>query len=157
MGRTRGGLKKKAMKKSDKVNCLVTFNNVFKRTVFSVFSLILFLGVANAQDFMFIEGSVHGFSVAPNPDNIFEWSFHDDAFNLMPANSIDFIEGQFDVDVTVQFIDLDRTTAQLVYLAVTETAPSGCFTTRAISIDLQPNNMYLEFAAAETQDCISIG
>lgn len=112
--------------------------------------------MASAQDFTFIEGSEHGFNVEYHENNSFEWTFHDQAFNATPE-LITFLEGQFDVNVNVKFKDMNRTMGEIVYLAVTETRPNGCSTTRAISIDLQPNNMYLEFASAETQDCFNMG
>jgi len=52
---------------------------------------------------------------------------------------------------------MNRISAELVYLAVTETNPRGCSTTRALRIMLEPNNMFLEFASTPTQDCYSPG
>jgi hypothetical protein len=73
----------------------------------------------------------------------------------MPVESYDFIEGQDSTGVTVQFMDISRTESELTYLAVTETRPEGCSTTRAVSILIQPNNMYFDFASLDTDECYS--
>ncbi|MFA9392254.1 MAG: hypothetical protein ACERKD_20750 [Prolixibacteraceae bacterium] len=122
------------------------------RIAITVVFVMATVSMASAQDFSFIEGSVHGFNVGNHEGNTFTWTFHDEAFNNLDGTFIDFIEGQFETNVTVQFLDRNRTVAQLVYLAVTETRPVGCSTTRAISIDLQPNNMYLDFASLPNAD-----
>jgi hypothetical protein len=148
----------KKMKNSDKKNHLKqVLQKGSKRFALSTIVLIVFTTFAGAQDFTFIEGSVHSFNVEYHDGNTFAWSFHDEAFNELDETYIDFIEGQNDVSVTVQFLDINRSISQYVYLAVVETNQQGCSTSRAISIDLQPNNMYLEFASAETQDCFNMG
>ena len=146
------------MKNSDYKNCLKQVaKRVGNRFVLLIAGFVAFATTAFAQDFMFIAGSVHSFSVENHDGNTFEWTYHDEAFNSMPAGSIDYLSGQFETNVTVQFVDLGERTPRLVHLAVTETNQHGCSTTRAISIDLQPNNMYLEFASAETQECFNLG
>lgn len=111
----------------------------------------------NAQDLIVMEGSVHSFNVVNNPENTFAWSYHDESFTPLSNQYIDFIEGQFDTDVTVKFMDMNRLSGQMTYLAVTETRNNGCSTTRALKILVEPNNMYLEFASATTQDCFNMG
>jgi hypothetical protein len=120
--------------------------------------MVAAITMAFAQEpYHFIEGSTHSFSVEKHEGNKFEWAFRDEAFNLMPDATFEFIEGQFDVATTIQFKDMNRSASQNVYLAVTETRPEGCSTTRAINIILDPNNMYLEFASADSKECFSIG
>lgn len=146
------------MKNSDLKSCLTTNTNKVGKSLVLTFAFVMaFVVNSLAQDFMFIAGSVHSFSVENHEGNTFAWSYHDESFNPMPAGSIDYLEGQFETNVTVQFADQHESDARLVFLAVTETNEHGCSTTRAISIDLQPNNMYLEFASAETQECFSLG
>lgn len=146
------------MKNSDKMICLTPFfRNNLKRFGLTVLNVLVVIGLANAQDFSFIEGEVHSFRVENHDGNTFVWSFNDQSFNPMPAGSIDYLSGQNSTDVTVRFVDLDRTSSELAYLMVTESNQNGCSTQRAISIELMPNNMYLEFASAETQECFSMG
>jgi len=105
-----------------------------------------------AQDFTFIEGSIHGFNVENHDGNTFAWSYYDDVFNSMPVGSIEYIEGEFDPNVTVRFSDMNRAIAQMTFLAVTETNTHGCSTTRAIKILIEPNNMYFDFASLPNAD-----
>lgn len=146
------------MKKySDNFSGLSRLQKLGNRIATTALLMVVTIGMSFAQDFIFIEGSTHSFSVVNNPANTFEWSFHDDEFNPMPLTTFEFIEGQFLDSVTIKFLDIDRLTGEYVHLAVTETNPNGCSTTRAIEIFLEPNNMYLEFASAETQDCFNLG
>jgi hypothetical protein len=129
-----------------------------KRFAATVAMLMLASLIVTAQDLIVMEGSVHSFSVVNNPQNTFVWSYHDLAFNPMPVNSIEYIDGQFDTDVTVRFSDYTTMVqSEMVLLAVTETNPHGCSTIRALKIQIEPNNMFLEFASAETQDCFNMG
>jgi hypothetical protein len=148
---------KKMKKYSDYFSFKRLRNKVVNRLAVTAIIVTATATMAFAQDFIFIEGSIHSFKVDDHEGNSFEWTYHDATFNPMPVGSIDYIEGQFETDVTVRFNDMDRTVSELVHLAVTETNPHGCSTTRAISIQLEPNNMYLEFASAETQDCYAMG
>ncbi len=126
-----------------------------RRFAMAVAALIFATSFANAQDFTFIEGEIHSFSVEYHEGNSFVWTYNDEAFNPMPVESYDFIEGQDSTGVTVQFMDISRTESELTYLAVTETRPEGCSTTRAVSILIQPNNMYFDFASLDTDECYS--
>lgn len=130
---------------------------VSNRIATTALFLVAVITVTSAQDYTFIEGSVHSFKVENHDGNTFAWSFHDDSFNALDNSYIDYLDGQFDTDVTVRLIDRDRTVSQLHFLAVTETNTHGCSTTRAISILIEANNMYLEFASAETQNCFNMG
>lgn len=124
----------------------------------AVATMLMAAFTVSAQDLVVMEGSVHSFSVVYHEGNSFEWTYHDEAFNPMPDGTIDYLSGQYGTEVTVQFMDVDMVSSQIVYLAVTETRnDAGCSTTRAIKILLEPNNMYLEFASAETQDCFNMG
>ena len=146
------------MKKySDYFSGLSKLPKVGNRIAMTALVMLFAVTMSYAQDFIFIEGSTHSFSVQDHPGNTFEWTFRDVNFDLQPLNTFEFIEGQFDDSVTIRFEDMGRTVGEMVFLAVTESAPSGCSTTRAIQILLENNNMYLEFASAETQDCFSMG
>lgn len=115
---------------------------------------------ANAQEpYVFMEGSVHSFSVTDNPASTFAWSMAVDPFNNidLDPSAYDLIDGGLSNAVTVRFMDMNRAASELVYLVVQETAPNGCSTRRALQIQLEPNNMYLEFASATTQDCFNMG
>jgi hypothetical protein len=114
------------------------------------------MGFTQTPDFTFIEGSVHGFKVENHPGNTFAWDVRDASFGVIDSLAFTFIEGQFESDVTLRFNDRNRVSGELVHLAVTETNPNGCSTTRALRIMLEPNNMYLEFASANTQDCFNM-
>ena len=115
--------------------------------------MVAAITMAYAQDFTFVEGSVHSFKVDNHEGNTFEWTMHDASFGALDPRAFTFLDGEFDPNVTLRFNDIDRVTGDLVMLAVTETNPHGCSTTRAIRIELEPNNMYLEFASNMTQDC----
>lgn len=121
---------------------------------FATLAMLLFAGIASsyAQDFTFIEGSIHSFSVEFHEGNTFAWSYHDAQFNPMPVEAIDYLEGQFETDVTVRFGDMSRAVSQLTFLAVTETNTHGCSTVRAVSILIEPNNMYFDFAMLPNAD-----
>lgn len=125
--------------------------------LFVTMLMVLMSTGAKAQDFTFIEGSVHSFNVDFHDGNTFQWSLNDLTFNSLDDSYVEFIIGQFETNVTVRFIDRERSSGELVYLMLTESDPRGCSTSRAVSILLQPNNMYLEFASAETQDCFNMG
>jgi len=76
---------------------------------------------------------------------------------MMPHGSYELLDGGNSNELTIRFGDMNRASAELCYLVVEETAPNGCSTKRALQILLEPNNMYLEFASAETQDCYAMG
>ena len=75
----------------------------------------------------------------------------------MPPESYDLMDGGTSPALEIRFNDMNRVSAELVYLVVEETNQSGCSTKRALQIELEPNNMYLEFASALTQECFSLG
>jgi len=108
-----------------------------------------------AQDLTIIEGSIYKFSVENHPENSFHWELNDESFNLMDPSYSDFFGTENNTDITVRFNDMKRSYPQLVHLTVTETRDVGCSTTRALRILVEPNNMYLEFASAMTQDCFT--
>jgi hypothetical protein len=111
------------------------------------------------EPYHFIEGSVHRFSVEANNENNFHWGMFIDpvAGIALPANTYDLMDGGTSSNLRIKFNDMNRTQPELVYLVVEETNPSGCSTKRAMQIQLEPNNMYLEFASDTTQDCFTIG
>jgi hypothetical protein len=108
-----------------------------------------------AQDLTIIEGSIYKFSVENHPENSFHWELNDESFNLIDPSYSDFFGTENSTDITVRFNDMKRSYPQLVHLTVTETRDVGCSTTRALRILVEPNNMYLEFASANTQDCFT--
>lgn len=116
--------------------------------------------MAFAQEpYTFMEGSTHRFSVTPGDvNNALAWSMYVDPYNFvdMPAGSYS-IDDPASANVAVTFTDMDRLVTELVYLVVAETSPNGCSTRRAIQINIEPNNMFLEFAMAETQECFNMG
>jgi hypothetical protein len=133
-----------------------------RRFAMAVAAVIIATSFANAQEpYVFMEGSVHSFSVTNNPANTFAWSMDIDPYNnvdLDPA-AYDLLDGGDSSAVIVQFTDMGRSSAELVYLVVEETAPNGCSTKRALQIELQPNNMYFDFAEYHpkyiSDDCYS--
>jgi hypothetical protein len=133
-------------------------NQVGQRFAMAVAALLFATSFASAQEpYIFMEGSIHSFSVTNNPANTFAWSMDIDPYNevdLDPA-AYDLLDGGDSSSVTVQFTDMSRSLAELVYLVVEETAPNGCSTKRALQIELQPNNMYFDFASLETDECYS--
>lgn len=141
------------MKNSDRFS----FANVASKAGRSFAALAIamsaFVTVAAAQDLTVIEGSVYSFSVEYHDGNSFVWNMHDASFGQLGDEAYDFLTGDTETNVTVKFNDMDRVSGELVYLAVTESRPTGCSTVRAISIQVEPNNMYLEFAMAEVQEC----
>lgn len=144
------------MKNSDKTTMKQVFQNGL-RFAMAVAVILMATSMVKAQDFTFIEGSIHSFKVEFHAGNDFKWTFNDASFSPMPVNTYNFIEGEFDVDVTIQFNDMDRNDAEIVYLAVTESRrDAGCSTTRALKILLEPNNMYFDFAyLPNADDCFS--
>jgi hypothetical protein len=134
-------------------------NKVGSRIATTALFMVAATTMAFAQEpYVFTEGSVHNFSVAPNSENEFVWNMYVDpaAGILMPANSYDLMVGGTSPELTIRFNDMNRVSSELVYLVVQETNPSGCSTRRALQIQLEPNNMYLEFASSESQDCYSL-
>lgn len=135
-----------------------TTNSFFKqlgKTLTTLSMLLLTASFVLAQEpYVFIEGSIHIFKVDENPANTFAWSMDLDPYNnvdLDPA-AYDLLDGGNTHAVTVQFSDMSRAAAELVYLVVEETAPNGCSTKRALQIQLEPNNMYFDFAALPNAD-----
>lgn len=142
---------------SDIFSCLKrVINRVGNRVATTALFMVAAVTMSFAQDITIIEGSIGSYSVENHEGNTFFWTLNDDAFKVLDSTYIDFFGIQNSTDITVQFLDRDRTMPQLVYLAVTETGKSGCSTTRALSIEIEPNNMYLEFAENSTQDCYTI-
>ena len=132
-----------------------TTKSFITRSARSLTMLLLALAtftVARAQDFTFIEGSIQSFSVEYHDGNTFAWSYLDEQFNPMPVEAIDYLSGQDAFDVTVRFGDMSRAISQLTFLAVTETNTHGCSTVRAVSILIEPNNMYFDFALVPNAD-----
>lgn len=151
------------MKNSDRFSSLSGWAKTFmSRTAIAIATVIASLAMANAQpayDLAVIEGSTHGFSVENLSNNNFEWTVVDAGFNSYsnPDQIFDILEGQFDPEVSVLFKDTNREMEEMMYLVVTETRPNiGCSTKRALRIQVQPNNMFLEFAMKETQECFNI-
>lgn len=135
-------------------------NQVGRRLATAALLIMAATTIGFAQEpYRFIEGSVHKFSVADNPLNTFAWTMDIDPYNNvpMPANSYDLMDGGQNANLTIRFNDMDRVSEELVYLVVRETSPNGCSTRRAMQIMLEPNNMFLEFASANTQECFSMG
>lgn len=130
---------------------------VGNRIAITALIMVAAITMGFTQDVTYIEGSVHSFKVDNHEGNTFVWGLQDQTFNPLDPLAFTFIEGQFGTDVTLRFNDMKRVTSELVYLVVTETRPEGCSTSRALQIQLEPNNMYLEFASDTTQDCFTIG
>lgn len=130
-------------------------NKVGSRFAMAVAAILIATSFASAQEpYVFMEGSVHSFSVTNNPANTFAWSMDVDPYNnvdLDPA-AYDLLDGGDSSAVTVQFTDMGRSSAEMVYLVCEETAPNGCSTKRALQIELQPNNMYFDFAEYHPKD-----
>jgi len=141
---------------SDNFSC---FKRNLSKVAKGVIATILFVSASAtlgfSQDLIIIEGSIRNFSVEDHPESTFKWTLNDESFNLMDQSYCDFYGTQYSTDITVRFNDMNRISSQLVYLAVTETRNVGCSTTRALKILIEPNNMYLEFASAMTQDCFT--
>lgn len=144
---------------SDNFSYLKRFiNKVGKHIAATALFLMAAVTLAFSQEpYHFIEGSIHSFSVEPNPSNTFAWMMDIDPYNEVPLSpsAYDLIDGGSSNKLTIRFNDINRGSAELVYLVVRETAPNGCSTRRALQIMLEPNNMYLEFASANTQDCFT--
>lgn len=143
---------------SDYFSCFKGFaskvsNRVATTALFMVAAITM--GFAQEYDVSFIEGSVHSFNVENHEGNSFVWAMHTATFAEMDPLAYTFIEGQFETNVTVKFNDMGRGVRELVYLAVTESRPEGCSTTRALRIMLEPNNMYFEFAEEISTDCFN--
>jgi len=133
-----------------------SINSVGNRIATTALFMVAAITMGFAQDITIIEGSIYSFNVVDNPENTFKWKMMDQAFAPMDTLAFTFMEGQFDTDVKLRFNDMNRNLGETVYLAVTETRPEGCSTTRALKILLEPNNMYLEFADKITQDCYNL-
>jgi hypothetical protein len=142
---------------SDIFSCLKrVINKVGNRVATTALFMVAAVTMSFAQDITIIEGSVGRYSVEYHEGNTFFWTLNDDAYKVLDSTYVDFFGIQKQTDITVQFLDRDRTMPQLVYLVVTETGKNGCSTKRALSIEIEPNNMYLEFAKNSTQDCYSV-
>jgi hypothetical protein len=161
LGGARGGFKilKKMKKYSDYFSGLKRLlKRVGNRTATTALFMVAVITMSFAQEpYHFIEGSVHHFSVAPNSENTFQWVMCIDPYLgiYMPTASYDLMDGGTSPDLTIRFNDMDRVNTELVYLVVEETNPSGCSTKRALQIQIEPNNMYLEFASAIAQECFN--
>ncbi len=133
-------------------------NKVGRRFAMAVAAVIIATSIASAQEsYIFMEGSIHSFNVTHNPANNFAWSMDIDPYNdvdLAPE-AYDLLDGADSSAVTVQFTDMNRVQAELVYLVVEESAPNGCSTKRALQIQLEPNNMFFDFALLDTEECFS--
>jgi hypothetical protein len=143
------------MKKySDYFSSLSRLQKTGNRIATTALFMLAAVSISFAQDFTFIEGSIHGFSVTDNPANTFAWSMDTDPYNNidLDPSAYDLIDGGNTNAVTVQFSDMSRSASELVYLVVEEMAPTGCSTKRAIQIQLEPNNMYLDFASLPNAD-----
>lgn len=144
------------MKNSDR------FSSIGKATRFAATALLMVAAttLAQAQEpYTFMEGSTHRFSVQPGDANsTLAWAMYTDPYNYvdMPAGSYS-IDDPTSANVAVTFADMDRLVSEMVYLVVAETATNGCSTRRALQINIEPNNMFLEFAMAETQECFNMG
>lgn len=149
------------MKKySDYFSCLARVTNrVGNRIATTALFMVAAITMAFAQtaDFTFMEGSVHSFKVDNHPGNTFAWDVRNASFGVIDPLAFTFEEGQFEPSVTVRFNDMQRDVSELVNLIVTESTPSGCSTTRALHIMIEPNNMYLEFASNMTNECFTPG
>lgn len=147
------------MKTSDRF--LISAGKTSRRLATIAFLMIATTTFVVAQEpYIFMEGSTHKFHVSPGDpvNNTLSWVMCTDPYNFveMPLGSYS-IDNPTYSDVAVTFTDLDRINNELVYLVVTEMAPNGCSTRRALQILIEPNNMYLEFASAGTQDCYNMG
>jgi hypothetical protein len=134
-------------------------NNVGRRAAITALFMVAAITMGFAQEpYVFTEGSVHHFSVAPNSDNKFVWGMYLDENAGIPMlpDTYDLMDGGTSPNLTIRFNDMNRLNTELVYLVVEETNPSGCSTRRSLQIQLEPNNMYLEFAENKTQDCFNL-
>jgi len=136
-----------------------SINSVGNRIATTALFMVAAITMGFAQEpYHFIEGSVHKFSVTPNSENTFVWGMYSDLVTgiALPSNTYDLRNGGISNDLEIKFNDMDRDLPEMVYLVVQETNPSGCSTKRALQIQLEPNNMYLEFADKITQDCYNL-
>jgi hypothetical protein len=134
-------------------------NKVGNRLATTALIMVAAITMGFAQEpYIFTEGSVHHFSVTPNSENKFVWGLYADqnASELMPADSYDLMDGGLSPSLTIRFNDMKRVSSEFVYLVVEESNQSGCSTKRALQIQLEPNNMYLEFAENKSQDCFNL-
>ncbi len=143
---------------SDHFSCFKGFaskvsNRVATTALFMVAAITM--GFAQTADFTFIEGSVHSFKIDLHDGNSYVWDVRGASFEDIDPLSFTFEEGQFTPNITVRFNDMGRSIADMVNLLVTETNPSGCSTSRALRIMLEPNNMYFEFAEEISTDCFN--
>lgn len=149
------------MKNSDRFSSLsAALQKAAKGTWMIAILLVASAFTAFAQEpYRFVEGSVHKFSVEYHDGNTYAWGMYIDPYTgiMMPSNTYDLMDGGQSNDLQIRFNDMDRSMAELVYLVVEETGTNGCSTKRALQIELQPNNMYLEFAMANSDDCYNYG
>lgn len=144
---------------SDIFSCSGRFINKVGKYIAAtaLFILAAVVTTFGQEPYVFVEGSVHKFSVEPNPSSTYAWMMDIDPYNEVPLSpgAYDLIDGGSSNALTIRFNDMNRASAELVYLVVRETGSNGCSTRRALQIMLEPNNMYLEFASANTQDCFT--
>lgn len=127
-------------------------NKVGRRFAMAVAALLFATTLVQAQEpYVFMEGSIHSFSVEFHEGNSFVWSFHTETFDPY-EEAVTYIDGNSSNEVTVQFNDLSRASGEIAHLVVTESRNDvGCSTARAIQILLQPNNMYFDFAVYQPE------
>jgi hypothetical protein len=133
---------------------------VGNRIAITALFMVAAITMAFAQEpYHFIEGSVHHFNVGEENGNKFQWGMYIDPYSdiSMPPESYDLIVGGDSPKLTIRFNNMKRFNPELVYLVVEEKNHKGCSTKRALQIILEPNNMYLEFASADSHECFSIG
>lgn len=139
---------------SDIFSCLKrVINRVGNRVATTALFMVAAVTMSFAQDITIVEGSIGSYSVENHEGNTFFWALNDETFKVLDSSYSDFFGIQDSSSVTVQFMDLNRKSSQLVYLTVTETGKNGCSTTRALSIEIEPNNMFLVFDENSTKDC----
>lgn len=139
---------------SDIFSCLKrVINRVGNRVAATALFMVAAVTMSFAQDITIVEGSIGSYSVENHQGNTFFWALNDANFKVLDSSYSDFFGVQDSSSITVQFMDLNRKSSQLVYLTVTETAKTGCSTVRALSVEIEPNNMFLVFDENSTKDC----
>ena len=133
-------------------------NKVGLRFATTALFLVAVISMAVAQEpYRFIEGSTHSFSVTPSSENdSLVWGMYINPYKGEAMDPLAYsIVDNTSADVVVTFLNMHSVEADTVYLVVTETAPNGCSTKRALQILLEPNNMYFDFAALNASDCFN--
>jgi hypothetical protein len=129
-----------------------------RRIATTALFMVAVITMSVAQDLIVTEGSVRSFSIQPQAGTTHVWDLRDAGFNAIDPLAFTFIEGQFEPSVTLRFNDMNRVNGEMLLLVVTESfISSGCGTSRALRILVEPNNMYLEFAVNTSQDCFNMG